>query len=126
MKTAHTYYSEKLVAYKQSTKAFYKQLSILSLTRISVFLATIIAVYWFWSNTLITIGLAVLGIVIFVILLNTYTKIKTQHLLHKALVQINEDELRIAQGDFHNRADGSEFQDPLHAYALDIDLFGRG
>lgn len=126
MNLAQSYYTTNLDTNKKATKDYSKQLSILSLTRISVFLATIFGLYWFWSTTAVAIGIATIGIVAFVVLLNRYTKIKSLQLLHKALVQINEDEISIAQGHFYDRKEGNEFQDPLHAYALDIDLFGRG
>ena len=39
---------------------------------------------------------------------------------------VNEEELKIASGDFHSRPQGLEYQNPTHFYSLDIDLFGRG
>ena len=46
--------------------------------------------------------------------------------LVKTLIAINEDEIKIASGDFHNRKDGLQYQNTTHFYSLDIDLFGRG
>ncbi len=42
----------------------------------------------------------------------------------KALVHINEEELRILQGDMAHRFDGAQFLPHEHAYAHDLDLFG--
>ena len=44
----------------------------------------------------------------------------------KVLDYIFLDEIKIASGDFHDRDEGLQFQDPSHFYSLDIDLFGRG
>lgn len=71
-------------------------------------------------------AIGVLGIGIFLFLLSRYTDLKSKRAHHKRLVIINEDELKIASGDFHNRPDGSQFENPNHFYSLDIDLFGKG
>jgi hypothetical protein len=68
----------------------------------------------------------VLGLVVFIYLLSKYTDIKAKRELHKALVKINSEELKIATGDFYHRDSGLQFQAPKHFYSLDIDLFGKG
>jgi len=70
--------------------------------------------------------IAVVGIILFIALLNKHTQLKNQRNLHKALVEINTDEIKIASGNFHDRNDGLQFQNPTHFYSLDIDLFGKG
>ncbi len=41
------------------------------------------------------------------------------------LIAINEEELAVAGGNYHQRFDGKEFLPTVHDYAQDIDLFGR-
>ena len=72
----------------------------------------------------LSIGIA--GVIIFLLLLSKYTDVKRLRDVSKALVAINEDEIKIASGNFHHRKSGDQFQDPHHFYSLDIDLFGRG
>ena len=67
-----------------------------------------------------------MGVAIFLFLLSKYTDLKLERQRYKRLVKINEEEIAIASGNFHERADGSEFQNPKHFYSLDIDLFGIG
>ena len=42
------------------------------------------------------------------------------------LVSINENEIKIAAGEYHAVPDGSGFLSPLHGYANDLDIFGKG
>lgn len=101
-------------------------MTLLSVLRILVFLATIFGVYWFWNQSQFPVAIAVLGIAIFIYLLSKYTDVKEQRKVKLALLDINLAEIQIASGNFHNRDSGLQFQDPLHFYSLDIDLFGRG
>ncbi|HLT53620.1 MAG TPA: hypothetical protein VKZ97_07005, partial [Flavobacteriaceae bacterium] len=98
----------------------------LSSLRLLVFLISVIGIYFAYPKLNICIGIAVIGISLFVLLLSKYTNTKQTQNLSKALVRINHDELQIAAGNFHNRENGLEFQQPNHFYSLDIDLFGRG
>src|SRR5690606_8307912 len=122
----NSFYTTNLKTYQYEVKSLYKKLTALSTARLFVFLATGTAVYFTFSTWQLAVGIAVLGIVIFLVLLNRYTNLKSKHQLKKALLAINEQELKIASGDFFDKNDGSAFQDPLHQYSLDIDLFGRG
>nr|WP_317131966.1 DNA mismatch repair protein MutS [Seonamhaeicola marinus] len=98
----------------------------LSLLRLGVFALSAFGVYFFFDNWQIAAGVGLVGVIVFVKLLSRYTDVKQNKAFYEALVNINEDELKIASGDFHNRDEGLQFQDPSHFYSLDIDLFGRG
>jgi len=126
MKNPNTFYTQELEAHQLEVKSLYKKLTSLSFARISVFIATGIGVYFAYSNLQIAIGIAIVGIIAFVYLLSKYTDLKYQHNLKKALVAINEEELKIASGDFKERDSGLQFQNPNHAFSLDVDLFGKG
>ncbi|QRM88454.1 DNA mismatch repair protein MutS [Lacinutrix sp. WUR7] len=126
MQDPNTFYKQELEAHQLEVKSLYKKLTSLSFARISVFIATGIGVYFAFSNLQIAIGIAIVGIVAFIYLLSKYTDLKYQHNLKKALVAINEEELKIASGDFKGRDEGLQFQDPNHAFSLDVDLFGKG
>lgn len=126
MQDSATYYNQQLSIYKAEVSKLYKQLTGLSTARLFVFLATAIGIYFTFNNWQIAVGIGLVGIVVFIYLLTKHTNLKVTYNLKKALVEINEEELKIGSGDFFHRNEGLEFQDPLHNYALDIDLFGRG
>ena len=126
MQTQNTFYKQELKTHQTLVKQLSKKIAILSTLRLAVFIITAIAIYFTFSMWQVAIIIAVVGIILFIGLLNKHVKLKNQRNLHKALVEINTDEIKIASGDFHNRNDGLQFQNPTHFYSLDIDLFGKG
>ena len=120
------YYHNHLEKYQTEAKNLYKKMTGLSTLRLFIFLVTGFGIYFFFSQWQIAVSIGVFGVVIFIYLLSKYTDIKKRREFNKALVVINNDEIKIASGDFHDRDEGLQFQDPSHFYSLDIDLFGRG
>lgn len=121
-----TYYQEHRDKYQAEASSLQKQLTLYSVLRIFVFLLTGLGIYFTFYNWQIAVAIALVGILLFIYFLSKYTDLKTQQQLQLALVDINTTELDIAGGHFRERHSGIEFQDPLHFYSLDIDLFGRG
>ena len=126
MHNPHTFYTEQFNQHSEIVKDLNKRLLRLSSLRLLVFLVTIIGVYFTFQRWQLVVSIAITGAVVFLYLLSKYTDLKRKRNLHKSLVVINDDELQIASGKFHERLDGEEFQNPKHYYSLDIDLFGKG
>ncbi|MBO6879540.1 DNA mismatch repair protein MutS [Winogradskyella sp.] len=126
MQKPNQFYKTQSEKHKAESKRIYKQMGLFSTLRLLVFGLTAFGVYMLFQKWQIAIVIAAVGTAIFLFLLSRYTDLKAQRALHKRLAIINEDELKIATGDFHARADGKIFQNPKHYYSLDIDLFGRG
>ncbi|WP_296385869.1 DNA mismatch repair protein MutS [Winogradskyella sp.] len=126
MQNSNTFYKKQLELNQAESKRIFKRMSLYSILRLSVFVLTVFGIYLSFNQWQVAVTIGVLGIAIFLFLLSKYTDIKAKRALHKRLVTINVDELKIASGDFYDRADGSEFQNPKHFYSLDIDLFGKG
>ncbi|MCB4798492.1 MutS-related protein [Neotamlana laminarinivorans] len=125
MNTPVNYYKQQINAYTTKLKQLNNKLHALSLLRLIAFIFTALGVYFYFEQWKIAITIAVIGLSVFGFLLSKYTNLKTERDLHKNLVDINEEEIKIASGDFHNRPSGLKFQDPSHFYSLDIDLFGK-
>lgn len=126
MRNPEQFYKTQLQENQAIVKSLFKRMSLLSILRLAVFGISVFGIYVVFGQWQIAAGIVVLGLVFFLILLSKYTDIKSKRALHKRLIIINEDELKIASGDFHDRAEGSQFQNPKHEYSLDIDLFGKG
>lgn len=126
MKNPISYYQNQLKKYQLKVKSLNQKLIRLSTLRLLVFTSTAVGLYLTFNQWQLAIFIVVSGVIIFIYLLSKYTDTKSKRNLNKALVAINEDEIKIASGDFHHRDEGLEFQDPNHFYSLDIDLFGRG
>jgi ABC-type Na+ transport system ATPase subunit NatA len=120
------YYHEHLEKYQDEVKNLYRKMTTLSMLRLIVFLVMVLGIYLFFQTWQVAVGIGVVGITVFIYFLSKHTDVKRQREFYKALVTINEDEIKIGTGDFHDRASGLEFQEPSHFYSLDIDLFGRG
>ncbi|TYA60073.1 MutS-related protein [Formosa maritima] len=126
MNNPNTFYKNQLEKHQQDLKKFSKKLIGMSSLRLLVFLITVPGIYLTFNMWQVALGIGIIGISLFIFLLSKYTDVKRLRDVSKALVTINEDELKIASGDFHHRDTGEKFLDPLHFYSLDIDLFGRG
>jgi hypothetical protein len=120
------FYNTQLKKHQSGVKTLQKKLLTLSTLRLIVFVLTVLGIYVTYPDFKIILGVLLVGIILFVFLLSKYTDAKHQRDLNKALADINEEELKIANGDFHHREKGLEYQNPTHFYSLDIDLFGRG
>lgn len=120
------FYKQELRKHKTEVSLHKKRLLFLSTIRLVIFLSTAIGIYFTFSRWKLALILGVIGIALFIYVLSKYTDTKSKHKLYKALVNINQEELKIASGDFHHRETGLQFQDPKHFYCLDIDLFGKG
>lgn len=121
-----TYYKAHLEKYQSEAQGLYKRMTALSILRLFVFLVVGVGVYITFSIWPLALFIGFLGIFLFAYLLSKYTDFKNKKAFYEALIFINEEEIKIANGDFHHRNSGAEFQDPKHYYSLDIDLFGRG
>lgn len=126
MNTPLAYYKEHLKNYTSKAEKLYNRMTTLSMLRLLVFVLTGCGIYITLSYGQIALFIGVLGVALFAFLLSKYTDVKAQRNFNRELVSINEEEIKIASGDFYHRNKGSEFQDPNHFYSLDIDLFGRG
>lgn len=126
MKSPTAFYSQQLQKHQGVVKSLFKKLTSLSLVRLFVFLATCIGIYLSFSVIYIAIPIGVLGTICFLFLLTKYTDVKYQYNLQKKIVTINEEELKVASGDFYHRDEGSQYQKSSHEFSLDIDLFGKG
>ena len=126
MQTPIQFYQTHLDLYKKELSQLNKKLVTLSVLRIIVFAITAIGVYLYFENWLVLSLIIIVGLVLFIRLLSRYTNIKKNYQLKQKLAVINEDEIKIALDNFYFKPDGSQYQDPNHNYALDIDLFGRG
>ncbi|PWK20324.1 MutS-like protein [Xanthomarina spongicola] len=126
MKNPSTFYKKQLEKHQQNLKKFNKKLIGMSSLRLLVFLITAAGIYVTFNIWQVALGIGIIGVALFIFLLSKYTDVKRLRNVSKALVLINEEEIKIASGDFHHRDTGEKFLDPHHFYSLDIDLFGRG
>jgi len=121
-----SFYNAQLKEQQLIVKNAKQKLTQLSIARFLVFIITVLGVYFTFNQYKTATGIAVIGLALFLFLLKKYAAVKAVKKIAAALVVINEDEIKIKNGDFHSREEGLVFQNPTHFYSLDIDLFGKG
>ena len=119
------YKSEKEVCEKELS-AVRKKLATSSTLRLIVFLSTTLGIYLFFGYTNVVMVIATIGILLFLYLVSKHTDLQQKKDFVKALIEINNSEIRVLNGDYFNLDSGSEFINATHYYSYDIDLFGRG
>jgi DNA mismatch repair ATPase MutS len=118
------YKSEEKQLKKQLLKVK-KNLKILSLLRITVFILTVFATYLFFENTLASTVVLIVGGGGFYFLVVKYSKEKLEKTLLKCKIEINQTEITVINGDFSFLPNGNEYLDSDHHFSHDIDLFGE-
>ena len=94
--------------------------------RLGSIAAIIAAFYFLWSFGMIyVVSAVVLLLIIFIRLVykDLANKDAIKHLGH--LIEINKDEIRAAEGEYFQFADGAMYLPKEHFYAADMDIFGH-
>ncbi|MEG9327830.1 DNA mismatch repair protein MutS [Salinimicrobium catena] len=125
MNNPRNFYNSQIDHYKSHLSKAAQKLAFSSLLRLAVFLATAYFVYHFFGNGTVIVGVLVVGIALFLFLVSRHSNLKYERDKFRELIRINETELQVLERNFQELPDGSEFEDPLHPYSQDIDLFGR-
>ncbi len=94
--------------------------------RLAVFLATTLAIKQLWvSDVVILLGTIVVGIAAFLYLLSLNANNKKQQFNTEWLIHLNKEETDILDHHYLHRETGEQFNPPIHAYANDLDIFGK-
>ena len=120
------FYRSRITSKTADLNQLKRRLAFSSTVRTLVFLAACVAVYYTFSNYRIAIAIVLLAIFVFVLLVTNHNKLKYQRDLTKSIIDQNEVELEVLNRAFHHLPSGDKYQNPLHSYSQDIDLFGRG
>jgi hypothetical protein len=128
MKTAtpQQVYRQKQEQHKTHLAKLAKKRSRLGWLRLSVFLLTILTAYQiFTSYGLIGLVPTVFGIAVLLYLVSIDVQNNNAIRNTKTLIRINEEELQVLDHRFAHREDGHSFIPDDHAYAGDLDIFGK-
>ena len=119
------FYNSQIEKYQKHLTAASNKLALSSLFRLLVFLAIAFLVYFFFKNLSVLLPVLLVGIGIFLFLVSRHTDLKYNRDKYRELININKNELRVLKRDFQHMPTGEEFEDPLHPFSQDVDLFGR-
>ena len=126
MKDPNKFYTSQISIFEAQLAKAKSQLYASSMIRLTVFCLAGIALYLGFGNTKLIFGIVLVTIALFVYLVSRHSDLQYRRDRLETLLQINATELRVLNRDFHDLPEGLEFQDVMHHYCQDIDLFGRG
>lgn len=96
--------------------------------RLSIFFIAAILLYIF-AKALWAPGIVLtifISIAVFIFLVKYHGKILLQKKIEEGLIAINKDEIACIDGKHEQFDGGKEFDDAVHYYAIDLDIFGEG
>jgi hypothetical protein len=97
-----------------------------SIVRLISFIAGVLFCIYAWNewHAAIALSLTIALLMAFGRFVVWHQKIKKQQRHYSFLSELNAKERAALEGDFSGFADGVEFQDPMHPYLIDLDIFG--
>ena len=126
MQNPREYYEKRLTELTKEKDRLSKLLVRFSIIRLLAFLSLIAATYFLYGQLLpLIVAIVVFG-GIFVFLILHYNRLQQQKRKHLLLIDINQTELLVIQGNFEHLPAGDEYADSEHHFSHDIDLFGEG
>ncbi len=124
-KPLHFYASEKQF-FKKELSLVNRKLLRLSMLRLAVFLSLAFCAWFFFGDIKILAPVMVSGIALFLYLVSIYSDLKLLKKKTQKLIEINQLEINVLEGDLSKLDVGNEFINPSHDFSYDIDLFGEG
>jgi hypothetical protein len=122
----HLRYQQQLEKHSIRLAQLQKKRSNLGWLRLFIFIATTVLAYLIFKN-FGTIGLLPsiigLGLLLYLVSVDVANNAKIKNV--RTLLQINEEELRVVDHQYTDRDEGSRFVPTGHAYANDLDIFGK-
>lgn len=120
-------YKNRVAKYQSIADSKSKELKILSLFRLIVFIGILPDIYYLYPQNELLAGIsAILLLSLFLLLVKKYIQTERELQFNQNLVKINQDEINALNRDFSGFDPGNEFIDPHHDYSFDLDLYGNG
>ena len=120
------HYTERLSLTKGQLQQVKKQIFRISMLRLTLFIAGVAGIYFFFSQTPLLNCLYLSYLPSALYFGKKYT---TAFFIRKEWLEtqarIIQEELQALSGDYSSFEDGKEYVNPEHPYSFDLDIFGR-
>ena len=120
------YYNSRISEVSIQLSEHKKKALLFSMLRLTTFVATCLIAYFLFGNIKFVFGTIAIGMASFLFLVSKYTDIKSHIAYLKKLIEINNIEIQVLDGNYSNIQDGVSYIYEEHHYNQDIDLFGQG
>lgn len=125
-KNPKVYFEKQRLKFTESLHKVKNHTRKISLARIIVFLITTIGIYITVANEYEILAiLFTSGIGLFIYLVKVHSRLEKERVWNETLIEINQNELRILDGDTSGMDNGLEFLQNSHPYNEDLDIFGN-
>jgi hypothetical protein len=121
-----TFYHKRIAELQQALQQLYKRRRLLGWLRFAILMLLAFVVYTIWqSDTTLIIVVIVAGIALFLFIVSKDTNNKESIENFETLVVISKKEIDYRNGNYFDQYDGKNLEPEHHAYAADLDLFGK-
>lgn len=120
-----TFYGSRKSLFSRQLRNVTDRINRVSNGRLTLAVLFIVALYFGFTITTVLYFLPLLFL-IFIVLVKNHGRLFDRKTHLESLVRINEQEMKLLQGDRSVLDSGSEFIDARHHYAHDLDIFGQG
>ena len=117
-------YQQQIEKHQTAIRQLRHDKKLLALARFSAFLAGTAMGWYYWPVSRFIFPIFLITTIIFIYLVFRDSDKGSAIKNHERMIQINRHELDAINQDLQEYEDGSIFEDPAHAYAADLDLFG--
>lgn len=119
------HYTERLSLTKGQLQQVKKQIFRISMLRLTLFIAGVAGIYFFFSQTPLLIVCICLTFLPFFILVKVHNRLFIRKEWLETQARIIQEELQALSGNYSSFEDGKEYVNPEHPYSFDLDIFGR-
>lgn len=119
------HYTERLSLTAGQLQQVKKQIFRISMLRLTLFMAGVAGVYFFFNQTTLLIAGICLTFLPFFILVKVHNRLFIRKEWLETQARIIQEELQALSGDYSSFEDGKEYVNPEHPYSFDLDIFGR-
>lgn len=119
------HYTERLSLTKGQLQQVKKQIFRISMLRLTLFIAGVAGIYFFFSQTPLLIVCICLTFLPLFILVKIHNRFFIRKEWLETQARIIQEELQALSGDYSSFEDGKEYVNPGHPYSFDLDIFGR-
>lgn len=119
------HYTERLSLTEGQLQQVKKQIFRISMLRLTLFIAGIAGLYFFFNQTLLLIVCICLTFLPLFILVKIHNRFFIRKEWLETQARIIQEELQALSDDYSSFEDGKEYVNPEHPYSFDLDIFGR-
>lgn len=119
------HYTERLSLTEGQLQQVKKQIFRISMLRLTLFIAGVAGIYFFFSQTPLLIVCICLTFLPLFILVKIHNRLFIRKEWLETQARIIQEELQALSGDYSSFEDGKEYVNPEHPYSFDLDIFGR-